>query len=195
MKKILVLGSASVHIKLIKAAQEMGIYTITTDNVPYEDSPGKQVADEYWDLNIYDVQGIVAKAKETGVNGVISGWLDPCQRPYFEICKKLNVPCYGNEEQFFKMTDKHAFKKMCEENGVDIIPEFSEQDIETGNINFPVFVKPVDSRGSRGQAVCYTMEELVSAIEIAKAESSNGDILIEKIHKRQSGISCYIFFC
>lgn len=180
MKKILVLGSASVHVKLIKAAQEMGIYTITTDNVPYEDSPGKQVADEYWDLNIYDVQGIVAKAKENGVNGVISGWLDPCQRPYFEICRELNVPCYGNEEQFFKMTDKHAFKKMCAENGVDIIPEFSEQDIENGNIKFPVFVKPVDSRGSRGQAVCYTMEELTSAIEIAKAESSNGDILIEK---------------
>ena len=194
MKRILVLGSASVHIKLIKAAQEMGIYTITTDNVPYEDSPGKQVADEYWDLNIYDVQGIVAKAKETGVNGVISGWLDPCQRPYFEICKKLNVPCYGNEEQFFKMTDKHAFKKMCEENGVDIIPEFSEQDIETGNINFPVFVKPVDSRGSRGQAVCYTMEELVSAIEIAKAESSNGDILIEKYIRGSQEFHVTYFF-
>ena len=194
MKRILVLGSASVHIKLIKAAQEMGIYTITTDNVPYEDSPGKQVADEYWDLNIYDVQGIVAKAKETGVNGVISGWLDPCQRPYFEICKKLNVPCYGNEEQFFKMTDKHAFKKMCEENGVDIIPEFSEKDIETGNINFPVFVKPVDSRGSRGQAVCYTMEELVSAIEIAKAESSNGDILIEKYIRGSQEFHVTYFF-
>ena len=194
MKRILVLGSASVHIKLIKAAQEMGIYTITTDNVPYEDSPGKQVADEYWDLNIYDVQGIVAKAKETGVNGVISGWLDPCQRPYFEICKKLNVPCYGNEEQFFKMTDKHAFKKMCEENGVDIRPEFSEQDIETGNINFPVFVKPVDSRGSRGQAVCYTMEELVSAIEIAKAESSNGDILIEKYIRGSQEFHVTYFF-
>lgn len=43
------------HVKLIKAAQEMGVYRITTDNVPYEDSPGKQVADGYWDLNIYDV--------------------------------------------------------------------------------------------------------------------------------------------
>ena len=98
MKKILVLGSASVHVKLIKAAQEMGVYTITTDNVPYEDSPGKKVADEYWDLNIYDVEGIVSKAKEVRIDGVICGWLDPCQRPYFQICKALNLPCYGNEE-------------------------------------------------------------------------------------------------
>lgn len=194
MKKLLILGSASVHVKLIKAAQEMGIYTITTDNVPYEDSPGKQVADEYWNFNVYDIQGIVNKAKNVGVDGVISGWLDPCQRPYFQICKELGVPCYGNEEQFFKMTDKHAFKKMCEENDVDTIPEFNESDIKTGKIKFPVFVKPVDSRGSRGQTVCYTMEELIPAIELAKSESSNGDILVEKYIKGGQEFHVTYFF-
>lgn len=194
MKKILVLGSASVHVKLIKAAQEMGIYTITTDNVPYEDSPGKQVADEYWDLNIYDVNGIVAKAKEVEIDGVISGWLDPCQRPYFQICKELNLPCYGDEEQFFKMTDKHAFKKMCEENNVDTIPEFSEDDIKAGCVQFPVFVKPVDSRGSRGQAVCYNMDELIPAMEFARSESSNGDFLVEKYIRGSQEFHVTYFF-
>lgn len=194
MKKILVLGSASVHVKLIKAAQDMGVYTITTDNVPYEDSPGKKVADEYWDLNIYDVEGIVAKAKEVRIDGVICGWLDPCQRPYFQICKALNLPCYGNEEQFYKMTDKHAFKKMCIENGVDTIDEYSEEDILSGNIEFPVFVKPVDSRGSRGQAVCYTMEDLLPAINFAKSESSNGDILVEKYIKGSQEFHVTYFF-
>lgn len=194
MKKILVLGSASVHVKLIKAAQEMGVYTITTDNVPYEDSPGKKVADEYWDLNIYDVEGIVSKAKEVRIDGVICGWLDPCQRPYFQICKALNLPCYGNEEQFYKMTDKHAFKKMCIENGVDTIDEYSEEDILSGNIEFPVFVKPVDSRGSRGQAVCFTMEDLLPAINFAKSESSNGDILVEKYIKGSQEFHVTYFF-
>lgn len=194
MKKILVLGSASVHVKLIKAAQEMGVYTITTDNVPYEDSPGKKVADEYWDLNIYDVEGIVSKAKEVRIDGVICGWLDPCQRPYFQICKALNLPCYGNEEQFYKMTDKHAFKKMCIENGVDTIDEYSEEDILSGNIEFPVFVKPVDSRGSRGQAVCYTMKDLLPAINFAKSESSNGDILVEKYIKGSQEFHVTYFF-
>lgn len=194
MKKVLILGGASVHVKLVRAAQEMGIYTIVTDNVPYEDSPGKQVADEYWDLDIYDIQGIVKKAKIVGLNGVISGWLDPCQRPYLQICKELKLPCYGNDEQFFKMTDKHAFKKMCEENNVNTIDEFSKEDIEHGNIEFPVFVKPVDSRGSRGQAVCYTMEELLTAIEIAKQESSNGDILVEKYIKGSQEFHVTYFF-
>lgn len=194
MKKILVLGSASVHVKLIKAAQEMGIYTITTDNVPYEDSPGKKIADEFWDLNIYDVQEIVQKARKEHVDGVICGWLDPCQRPYFQICHELGLPCYGDEKQFFKMTDKHAFKKMCEENNVDIIDEFTEEDIKENKVEFPVFVKPVDSRGSRGQAVCYTMKELLSAIEVAKEESSNGDILIEKYIKGSQEFHVTYFF-
>lgn len=194
MKKILVLGSASVHVKLIKAAQEMGIYTITTDNVPYEDSPGKKIADEYWNLNIYDVKEIVKKAKKEHIDGVICGWLDPCQRPYFQLCHELGLPCYGDEKQFFKMTDKHAFKKMCEENNVDIIDEFTEADIKGNKVEFPVFVKPVDSRGSRGQAVCYTMKELLSAIEVAKEESSNGDVLIEKYIKGSQEFHVTYFF-
>lgn len=179
-KKLLILGAASVHVKLIKAAQEMGVYTIVTDNVEYNESPGKKVADEYWDLNIYDIEQIVEKAQKSGVDGVISGWLDPCQRPYQEICEKLNLPCYGTKEQFRFMTDKHAFKQMCIENNVDVIPEFDENDIKNGTVEFPVFVKPVDSRGSRGQAVCYNVEELEQAIKFAKEESSNGDVLVEK---------------
>ena len=172
----------------------MGIYTITTDNVPYEDSPGKKIADEYWNLNIYDVKEIVKKAKKEHIDGVICGWLDPCQRPYFQICHELGLPCYGDEKQFFKMTDKHAFKKMCEENNVDIIDEFTEADIKGNKVEFPVFVKPVDSRGSRGQAVCYTMKELLSAIEVAKEESSNGDVLIEKYIKGSQEFHVTYFF-
>lgn len=193
-KKLLVLGAASVHVKLIKAAQEMGIYTIATDNVPYEDSPGKQIADEYWDLNIYDIDGIVKNCQMNNISGICAGWLDPCQRPYAEICQRLNLPAYATPEMIYKMTDKHAFKKMCIENGVDTIDEYSEEDILSGNIEFPVFVKPVDSRGSRGQAVCYTMDDLLPAINFAKSESSNGDILVEKYIKGSQEFHVTYFF-
>ena len=45
-KKLLVLAGADVHIKVVKAAQEMGIYVIVTDYLPPESSPSKLVADE-----------------------------------------------------------------------------------------------------------------------------------------------------
>lgn len=181
MKKLLILGGASVHCKLVSTAKELGCYTIVTDYL--EDSPAKKIADESWMINIMDVNSLVEKCRENKIDGVIAGWLDPCQRPYAEICHKLGLHCYGTPEQFFKMTNKHAFKKMCMENGVDVIPEYTETDVQNGTVEFPVFVKPVDSRGSRGQSVCYSREELLSAIKFAKSESSNGDVIIEKYMK------------
>ncbi|MBR2471624.1 MAG: hypothetical protein IKB55_02960, partial [Clostridia bacterium] len=59
---------------------------------------------------------------------------------------------------------------------------------------YPVLVKPVDSRGSRGQAVCNTKEELIPALEIAKKESSNGLAIIEKyMAGKQDFTMSYVF--
>ena len=145
-------------------------------------------------LNIKDVDQIVERCKQEQVNGVICGYIDPCQRPYQQICDALDLPCYGTKDQFFYMTDKHAFKKMCMENGVDVIPEYTEEEALSGQAEFPLFVKPVDSRGSRGQSVCYTTKQLENAINFAKSESSNGDILIEKYMKGAHEFQVTYFF-
>ena len=192
MQKVLILGGASVHCKLVKAAKELGYYTIVTDYLT--DSPAKQMADEAWLINIMDVDSLEKKCRESQVDGIVCGWLDPAQRPYQELCSRLNLPCYGTKEQFFMMTDKHAFKSMCIEHGVDVIPEYSEQDIRDDKVEFPVFVKPVDSRGSRGQSVCYDMQGLHAAIAYAKAESSNGDIIIEKYMNEAHEMQVTYFF-
>lgn len=176
-KKILILGGASVHCKLVRAAKEMGLYTIVTDYLV--DSPAKRMADEHHMFDVNDVDGIVALCRREGVDAVISTHLDPCQRPYQKICQQLGLPCFGTAEQYWKLTDKHAFKQMCMEAGVDVIREYSLEDAHRGNVSYPVFVKPVDSRGSRGQSVCHNADQLRQAIEFAQRESSNGDILIE----------------
>lgn len=191
-KKVLILGGASVHLKLVKAAKEMGYYTIVTDYL--NDSPAKKIADEAWNVNITDIKVICDKCEKSNVNGVISAWLDPCQRPYQKICEKLNLPCYGTEEQFFLMTDKHAFKNLCSKNKVDIIPEYTIDEINNNLIEYPVFVKPVDSRGSRGQSVCMNNAELNKAIDKAKKESSNGDIIIEKYIGNECSFQVTYFF-
>lgn len=191
-RKLLILGGTAQQIKLVEAAKRMGIHTIVTDYL--SDSPAKKVADEAYMYNIKDVDAIVRMCRENHVDGVICGYIDPCQRPYQQICEKLGLPCYGTQQQFFQMTDKHAFKKMCIEHGVDVIPEYTQEDVDNGNVQFPVFVKPVDSRGSRGQSVCYTMDELMAAIDFARRESSNGDILIEKYMKGAHEFQVTYFF-
>lgn len=172
------MGGANQHLKFIEAAKELGIYTIVTDYLV--DSPCKRICDEPLMYNITDIDSIVKYCKENHVDGVVAGFLDPCQMPYAQICQQLNLPCTGTPEQFYKFTNKLAFKELCRKNHVNVIPDYTEQDVLNDTMEYPVFVKPVDSRGSRGQTVCYSKEEMTAAIQFAKKESFNGDILIER---------------
>ncbi len=192
-KKLLILAGAAVHCKVVKAAKEMGVYTIVTDYL--ESSPAKLMADESWMLNIMDVDAIVEKCRERKVDGVLNFCIDPAQIPYQRIAEKLGLPCYGTKEQFFTLTNKVAFKNFCVKCGVDVIPEYSENNIGEQSIEYPVFVKPSDSRGSRGQSVCHTREELEKAIALAKNESAAGQAVIEKYMAGKQDFSMTYFIC
>ena len=107
-KKLLILAGATVHCKVVEAAKKLGVYTIVTDYL--ETSPAKEIADEKWMLNITDVDAIVQKCQQENIDGILNFCIDPAQRPYQEICEKLQLPCYGNAYQFHIMTDKPSFK-------------------------------------------------------------------------------------
>lgn len=190
-KKLLILAGAGVHNKVVRAAKEMGIYTIVTDYL--EDSPAKKIADEAWMLNITDVDGIVEKCREEHVDGVMNFCIDPAQKPYYEICRRLNVPCIGTKETFEILTDKRKFKDYCIAHNVDVIPEYTEEDIRKGNVEYPLFIKPTNSRGSRGQSVCYTKEEAINGINVARKESSDGGFVCEKYMENYQDIGSAFF--
>lgn len=192
-KKLLILAGAAVHSKVVTAAKEMGVYTIVTDYL--QDSPAKLIADEKWMLSITDIDGIVEKCKAEQVDGVLNFCIDPAQIPYQKITERLGLPCYGTKEQFFTLTNKPAFKSFCKKCGVDIIPEYSEEDIEKGNVEYPVFMKPTDSRGSRGQSICFSKEETEKAIVEAKKESGDGKVIIEKYMGNKQDFSMTYFLC
>ena len=190
-KRLLILGGASVHCKVVQAAKEMGIYTVVTDYLV--DSPAKKMADKSYMLNIYDVDGIVEMCREEKIDGVIGPYIDPCQRPYFEICHRLDLPCYmGSREQLYALTNKTAFKELCVKNGLDVIPTYDLDHPE--EIRYPVLVKPAESRGSRGQAVCSTLEEVRAACAEAEKVSDNGQAIIEKYMGSKGDLAVTYFF-
>ena len=81
--------------------------------------------------------------------------------------------------------DKNVFKEYCRKSGVDVIPEYKVEDFKDettclNNVEFPIFIKPCDSRGSRGQSICNTYAEAIDAIEFAVSESETQKIVIEK---------------
>lgn len=184
-KKLLVIGGAFQHCKLVEAAKELGVTVYVTDYLPVEKSPAKQIADKYYMYNITDIDEMVQLCKDEKIDGVISTSLDACQKPYQMVCEKLGFPCFGTKEQFDILTDKALFKKYCRKNGVDVIPEYTEDDFLTEEacrerVQFPILVKPAESRGSRGQSICYTYNEAKEGIAFAKEVSSNKRAVIEK---------------
>lgn len=196
-KKLLILGGAFQHCKVVEAAKALGVVTYVTDYLPLEKAPAKQKADHYWMLNITQIDEIVHRCKQEKIDGVIAVSLDACQKPYQRICEKLGIPCFGTEEQFRILTDKKLFKEYCRKNGVDVIPEYSEDDfadaqICAARVTFPVLVKPGESRGSRGQTVCTNYETAVDAIRVAKEESATNAAVIEKYMGQDNDFSMTI---
>lgn len=181
-KRLLIIGGAFQHVKLVEAAHNMGVITYVVDYLPLEKAPAKQIADYHYELNIYDIDDIVAMCKAEKIDGVLSSHLDACQLPYQQVCEKLGLPCFGTKEQFHVLTDKTAFLSYCKENGVSIIPQYTEAELLSNpeTVEYPIFVKPCDSRGSRGQSICRKPSEVKAAIAFAQSESKTGKIVAEK---------------
>lgn len=177
-KKLLILGGAGVHTKIVRSAKKMGIYTIVVDNVI--DSPAKKEADESWLISLTDVDKIVEKSQNTGVDAVLNLCVDPAQEPYQRICSRLGLPCYATEELIPLLTEKDIFKKCCIEYGVDVIPDYSYEDIMNDRVDYPVLIKPNHSRGSRGQSICANKESAKEAFAKAISESFDGRAICEK---------------
>lgn len=189
----MILGGAEVHCKVVRAAKEMGIYTVVIDSLDVAHSPAKQIADENYLIDIYDVDGIINLCKEKKIDGVINTSLDPCQIPQAKVCTQLGYHCYGTLDQYYTLTNKVAFKAACRKCGVDVIEDYSEKDVLSGKAIYPLFIKPVDSRGSRGQSICYNLQEALEGIKIAKSISTDGTVLIEQYLKgKQDFMLSYI---
>lgn len=191
MDKILILGGAEVHCKLVEAAKNNGLFTVVVDYLEVDDSPAKQIADENYQINITDIDEIVNLCKKIGISAVLATHLDPCQIPYNNVCKKLKLPCLGSTLQFETFTNKKRFKELCQKYGVDVTEEY--HDFEKSPI-YPVFVKPVDSRGSRGQRKCLNQTELIEAVNIAKRESVTGEYIVERFYEGYAEIQATYYF-
>lgn len=168
-KRLLIVGGAFQHVKLVEAAHKMGVITYVIDNLPVDKSPAKKISDFYFDCDIFDYDKIVTYCKENKIDGAVAAYLDACQLPYQRICELMGYFCFGNFQQFKKLTDKTSFVKSCIENNIDIIPQYCEEKSKLIDKNdFPLFVKPCDSRGSRGQSVVFKKDDLDKAIKFAK---------------------------
>ena len=178
-KKLLILGGASQHCKVVEAAHDLGVLVYVADYL--KDSPAKLIADYNFLIDVKAVDELALLCKKENIDGVIATSLDACVLPYYKLCKKMGYPCFGDGKQYEILTNKQLFKECCKKYGIDTIPSYTIDEIfNQNNVEYPIFIKPVDSRGSRGQSICFNREEAIIAIEKARQESASENILIEK---------------
>lgn len=160
-----------------------------------KDSPAKQEADYPLMCNIMDVNGLADICRRYNIDAVIGPYLDVSQRPYYMLCNDMSFHCFGNQFQHEILTDKKTFKNFCISHGADVVDSYTEEEIIncSDKIEWPVLIKPSDSRGSRGQTICFSHNEAVKGIEFAESESSSGEIVIEKYMGFENDIQLVYF--
>lgn len=177
MKKLLIIGSSNAEVDVIKIAQSMGYYVITTDY--YTDKniiPAKFVADEAWNISWVDYDTLEQKCRETGIDGIMAGFSEFRVESMIEMCKRLHLPCYINSDQLEITRDKNKFKRLCKEFGVPIVNEY---DPNSKDIKFPVIIKPTDRGGSIGINVAYNENEYEEFLAYAYSMSPSKNVVVE----------------
>lgn len=181
-KKLLILGGNAISCEIVKAARELGLYTIVTDWNKLENAPAKQIADEYWNISLLEYEELAFKIKEDKIDGVLTGFTDSYLLPYQHLCEITGLPCYATKEVFETTMDKAKFKQLCRDNGVPVIPEYDLATFDPNTINEKnkIIIKPVDNSGSRGVILCEKPEDFQHCLEFALSFSEKNQVVIEK---------------
>ena len=177
-KKLLILGATAGEIALIRRAQAQGIYVIATDNhMDYSLAPAKRIANEAWDISWSDLDELEKRCRAERINGVLAGYSEFRVDNMMQLCKRLGLPCYINQEQLDITRDKIKFKECCRKYGVPVVKEYES----VGDVDeYPVIVKPTDRAGSIGISIAKNKEELLKAYQYAYDLSVGKHVIIEK---------------
>ena len=186
MRKLLVIGTSVISSEMITYAKSKGVYTIVVDNRPPQISTSKLISDEFWDIDLFDIDAIEKKCRQEKITAIISGVSEFRLEICMELCSRLGLPCYVNKDSWHYSVDKEDFKKICKQVGAPVAKDYfvSNQllEDELNSIEYPVVVKPVDLMGNVGISYCYNNDELVEAYKLAKSLTHHRDkIVIEKM--------------
>lgn len=188
-KKLLILGATASEISLVKRAQLQNIYVIVTDNhTDYSLAPAKEVADEAWNISWSDLEELEKKCREKHIDGVLAGYSEFRVENMIKLCKRLELPCYINDEQLEITRDKIKFKECCRKYGVPVVKEYNTiEDVD----EYPVIVKPTDRAGSIGISIANNYEELLKAYQYAYELSVEKHVIIEKYIQNADKVDFY----
>ena len=195
-KKLLLAGGGYADIPLIRAAQNLGYYVVTTGNRPEE--LGHKVSDEYRPADFSDPEAMLGLARDIGIEAIC-----PCCNDFSAIssayvAEQLGLPGHDPYETSQLIHHKDSYRKFAMDN--DIPTPFAKgfEDLETalssiGDFRFPLIIKPVDLTGGKGITKVADQLEVKIALEDAFAISKLGRVVVEEfVEGSRHGFSAYL---
>src|SRR5579863_10284955 len=214
MKKLLALNRGEIAIRIMRAATELGLRTVAVYSKEDRLSLHRFKADEAYLIGdglgpvqaYLDVDGIVALAKEKGVDLIHPGYGFLSENPALpRACERAGITFVGPSAEILEaLGDKTAARKLAQSAGIPIVPgtetavhpdsEEAERIAET--IGFPLIVKAAHGGGGRGMRVVDSPAEFNRKIEEASQEAGaafgNNAVFLERYIRRAKHVEIQI---
>ncbi|MCC5881604.1 MAG: ATP-grasp domain-containing protein [Halomonas sp.] len=185
-KKILFLGAAPTQLPPIEYALERGYHVVTCDYLPA--NPGHALAHESYNISTTDLEGVTRLAASLGVDGLVAYASDPAAPTAAYVAETLGLP--GNPfESVNILSRKDRFRDFLATHGFNTPRSSAFEDplaakAWLSELTLPVYVKPVDSSGSKGITLLKDADQLERAFDYALQYSKAKLVVVEeRIHK------------
>ena len=195
MKKLMVMGAGIYQVPLIKAAREMGIYTIAV-SIP-GNYPGFGYADEVLHINTVDSEAVLKAAQERQIDGICTAGTDVAVMTIGRVNDAMGLSGISYEAAKIAC-DKVLMKQCYEENGIRTAryrKVYFNEDVneKIKGLEYPLIFKIVDSSGSRGIMRIDSPSQILQAILNAQAFTRKDYYIVEEfIVGREFGAQAFV---
>ncbi|MDZ7639656.1 MAG: pyruvate carboxylase [Bryobacterales bacterium] len=205
MKKLLALNRGEIAVRILRAANESGLRTVAIYSKEDRLALHRFKADEAYlvgegmgPVQAYlDVEGIVALAKEKGVDAIHPGYGFLSENPALaRACRAAGITFVGPDARIMELLgDKTAARRLAEEAGLPIIPgtekpitDLDKAEAVGRKIGLPLIVKAAFGGGGRGMRVVLDQKDLRQRLQEASSEAlsafGNGAVFLERYIRR-----------
>ena len=176
---ILILGTNSGQLDLIKTMKELGWYVIGCSN--RSDEVGVKYTDKFYEVDICDIEAVSQIAVDNSVDLVYSVSSDTAIKSVVQVSSKLNLPTFYSEDLIRLLDNKQDLRRFLNKAKLSIVNYIEIDKVDESNKwdTFPCIVKPSNAQGQRGVKKVNSAYELKKSVIDAKQFSSNNTAIIE----------------
>lgn len=180
MKSILILGAGNAQIDAINLCKEMGYsvlgcsYTNTDKGIP--------LLDKFKQVDIKDIDGVAAFAKENNVSAVYSAGSDLAIPTSMKVSQILDLPHFISYDTAQICQSKVKLREFLSNDFKGNIPYLKALTLEDALEfdYFPAMMKPSDSQGQRGCFEINSKEDIKKNFSTSLSYSASKTVIIEK---------------